>query len=88
MNILVDIGFRAASASLCVSFGRRVWSGLAARQIQSWQRPSIFDLFQERKPPVYQRDAEPVGFWMQICLQGGAAAMGLVSAIVGWHPNG
>ncbi len=84
MSLALDLGYRIVAIASCLYCIRRVWHGLAERQIAlinddwlDWSRWSR---------QVFYRDTMPIRYWMQIVGAMITSVLCFVAAIVGWWP--
>jgi len=85
-----DVGYRIAAIALGYSCGRQVWFGLVERKIKSFNaRADVLDwLLDWSRSQVFERDAAPIQYWMEIGFQTFVTVTCLFAAIIGrWQPN-
>jgi hypothetical protein len=83
---LFDFGYRIVAIALCLSCGRQVWYGLVERKI-TFINGDLLDWWSPTRQ-IFQRDAAPIRYWIQIGIQTITCVLCFVAAIVGWwQPN-
>jgi hypothetical protein len=84
---LTQILARAVALYLCVDCYRTLRLGLTGRTIRSFS-PDMLDWLLGLSSQVFDRDATPVRFWLEMAIQAGLLAACVVMAIFGWHVTG
>jgi hypothetical protein len=79
-----EIIARLVAIYLCVDCSRKLWHGLVERQITFFNDDVLDWLISGRSDEVFQRDAKPVRYWIQMGSQMIALVASLVVAIFGW----
>jgi hypothetical protein len=74
-----DIAYRLVAIALGVASGRQLWLGLAERKIRSFN-PDLLDWSRQ----VFDRDAAPVRYWLEIGIQAMLMITCGIAGVIGW----
>jgi hypothetical protein len=85
---LYEIVARIVGIYLCLDCSRALWYGLVERKIAHFNSDFLDGLLIDWSKRIIHRDAAPVQYWIQNCIQITLLVGCLFVSIFGWwHPN-